>query len=576
MRLAARVEIERPATEQEGNDTLSQSASFSRQSSAPDLFAPKIEETRAEAPAGASWKDEVNQRLAAHRSRRGNVAEEQQRTSPQQSASSRAAQAAARVAARYAQAPTYSDLLAGEARAVVQAASAAVEAARDAQAAAEAVLAGLESRLPEVAAPLAGKQAYTSPSTHAAQTARWQDAPPAATENAANALAPQPRWQDALPPASAPEQDVWAEMRVYPAPALKPTPEYEFSRATYVEDMFPDDVLASATVEPIHSSAANLIEFPRELIAARKARPRLAEGPFAQRALENPQLSIFEVDPELLAAPVRISVAPPEWASIELEEPSLDERALYRGAQGLSQTESQAEQQAEQRVELGPLDHHNFFESDQAALDDEPSTDWNDFAPGQAHSYQAEYANPAYGEIAAQPDLPRTVADFHHFPEQTLAGETLPLAAKAAAPTAEKVELLVAAKSDRLLATIVDGALVALAWLAAATVAIASTDHPPSGVVALEATALALPLFAILYLAIFFGFSAEGTPGMRYARIALCTFDDNNPTVAQSLARIPALLVAALPAGLGLAWAMVDGEGLGLHDRLSKTYQRKY
>jgi hypothetical protein len=32
-------------------------------------------------------------------------------------------------------------------------------------------------------------------------------------------------------------------------------------------------------IEPVQLSHANLIEFPRELVAARKARPRLAEGP---------------------------------------------------------------------------------------------------------------------------------------------------------------------------------------------------------------------------------------------------------------------------------------------------------
>ena len=45
--------------------------------------------------------------------------------------------------------------------------------------------------------------------------------------------------------------------------------------------------------QPIH---ANLIEFPREIVATRKVRPRLAEGPFA-RAVGQVQLSIFEVDP---------------------------------------------------------------------------------------------------------------------------------------------------------------------------------------------------------------------------------------------------------------------------------------
>jgi len=66
---------------------------------------------------------------------------------------------------------------------------------------------------------------------------------------------------------------------------------------------------------------ANLIEFPRELVAVRKARPRLAEGPLATPT--EGQLSIFEVEsssieplPEMgsLACPPS-----PTWAMDELE-----------------------------------------------------------------------------------------------------------------------------------------------------------------------------------------------------------------------------------------------------------------
>ena len=63
---------------------------------------------------------------------------------------------------------------------------------------------------------------------------------------------------------------------------------------------------------------------------------------------------------------------------------------------------------------------------------------------------------------------------------------------------------------------------------------------------------------------------------MRYARVALCSFEDDNPSREQMRKRIPALLLSTLPAGLGLAWAFIDGDSLALHDRLTKTYQRKY
>ncbi len=137
-------------------------------------------------------------------------------------------------------------------------------------------------------------------------------------------------------------------------------------------------------------------------------------------------------------------------------------------------------------------------------------------------------------------------------------------------------ELLVAPFSDRMLATVVDAALVTLAFLAAAVVAIASVNHMPSGKVALVATACGLTLFSLLYQYLFLSYAEEGTPGMRYARIALCTFSDDNPSREQMRKRIPALLLAAVPAGAGLFWSLIDKDHLGWHDHLTKTYQRKY
>ena len=115
-----------------------------------------------------------------------------------------------------------------------------------------------------------------------------------------------------------------------------------------------------------------------------------------------------------------------------------------------------------------------------------------------------------------------------------------------------------------------------LAFVAAAVVVIASTEHPPTGRIALIASGVALVLFFALYQFLFLSYAEEGTPGMRYARIALCTFEDDNPSVAQMQKRIPAMLLAALPAGLGLIWAAFDSEHLGWHDRMTRTYQRKY
>jgi len=85
-------------------------------------------------------------------------------------------------------------------------------------------------------------------------------------------------------------------------------------------------------VEPDFPTHANLIEFPRELVATRKIRPRRAEGPFAAARPEM-QLSIFEVDPGAVSIRPEPTCAAavaawPEtaWAEIELE-PQLHEEA---------------------------------------------------------------------------------------------------------------------------------------------------------------------------------------------------------------------------------------------------------
>ena len=354
----------------EGNQVLSQSGSLPAEQYEP--FDPHAESSTPQ------WKQEVNQRLAAHRSRRGSSQENGSDRAAEnpRAGSARAAEAAARVAARYAKAPSYKQLLAGEARAVVRAAGAAAEAARNAQAAAQAVLFGLESGLEtglesrsmaaEMWEPAPHEpEAHSNAEMASAQAAppRWQDEPPAAVQAAAQ-IAPyagaQPRWEEALPvtaPAPQAGRDVWSDMRVHPS--TEPAQNYRqeshqhygrgYGRDADEGELFPDDPfdsydpMGSAMVEPVQHLPANLIEFPRELVATRKARPRLAEGPFYDASHANSQLSIFEVDPDSLDAPVAskdaaaAAVAPPEWASIELDhhpEPSysnvLPSRRLMR------------------------------------------------------------------------------------------------------------------------------------------------------------------------------------------------------------------------------------------------------
>jgi uncharacterized RDD family membrane protein YckC len=227
-----------------------------------------------------------------------------------------------------------------------------------------------------------------------------------------------------------------------------------------------------AAVEPL---AVNVIDFPRELVAARKVRPRLAEGPLrdSSQPTGHDQLKIFEVAPESISQTIRIGAAGAEWSPIRLD------------------------------------------------------TD-----PAFPHSGDGQ------------------------------------------SPTHE-VPLKAAPLEDRLMAGIFDLALVVAAFALFVLVFVACTAHPPTGKPALLAAGLVLGGFFLLYQYLFFKY-AEGTPGMRYAKIALCTFEDENPTRNAMCRRVFFMLLSAAPLGLGFAWAWFDPDRLAWHDRLSRIYQRTY
>ena len=222
----------------------------------------------------------------------------------------------------------------------------------------------------------------------------------------------------------------------------------------------------------------NLIEFPRQLVAPRKARPRLAEGPLREDAPVEPQLRIFEVDPEQISMEPSVEPAvAPEWQSLLLEPAA---------------------------------------------------------APAPSTPLDAQL------QFTLQPQT-------------------------------ASVEL-------RLMAAAVDCFWIGLGFVGFAAVAVEvagkSVRLMPIPLAGVSAFVVLLALF-VLYQMLFFSLNGD-TPGMRYARISLCTFGDRNPTRKAMRRRVLATLLAACPLGLGLAWACLDEERLGWHDRMSRMYQRAY
>lgn len=465
----------------------------------------------------------------------------------QRNASRRAMEAAARVAARYANAPSYSDVLANEARAALRAAEAASRAALHAQAAAQSVLAGLEAaHAVEAELAPAAEPAIEWPRSQAPapeldefpSASQFFDVPLKAASDPEPSLDPGPELvpelvRSELPTAYAPiPAEPIAEAVTEPIPLrwdlelpVHPAAPVE-TRAARGQELFETGAEGwwrpaaaepeRAEPEPIEMVEpvpipANLIEFPRELVATRKARPRLAEG--LSTAQEAAQLSIFEVDP------ISISIDPaveevssaaqpwtaPTWSGMELEA--------------------------------------------------QPAREAYDAAPA---------ALPEAFPVFSAPAIPYAVVA----PEVAPAQEAAPALATA---TEAATVLAPAPATLRLMAMVVDGALIAGALLAGAVFAASRASALP-GLRATEiGLGLAMVAAAIVYQMLFFTLG-RATPGMRYAQIRLTTFDGVMPVRAERYRRMAALLVSALPLGLGIGWALFDDDHLTWHDRLSRTY----
>lgn len=441
-----------------------------------------------------AWKQEVNRRLAAHKSRKAGATTSSESAQKQANATSRAAEAAARVAARYAKAPSYTQMQAEEARMAVRAAEIATKVALEAQAVAESALADLHAATEQPSrGPAVVEMITREPAAEAIVEAE-------VVAKAATAVAEPESWTPVASPAqSEPEPVVthevvdgrsfdirWEPDLPVRAIELKPSParpQEDFTLAP--EDWWtPAEVRETLRNEPLRVEAqspqANLIEFPRELVATRKMRPRLIEP--ASATEQDPQLSIFEVDPGA------ISTEPAPLTHVRAAEPEQWSGPEWSGIR----------------------------------LDEQPC---------------AEVVREQEPVAAVQgPDL--------------------------------------APLGLRLMATVVDGSLILATFFAAAVWSSGHLHSVPAVKTAEMIAAAGILACGIAYYTLFFAMGTI-TPGMRYAGIALSTFDDELPNRLQLRRRLGATLLSLLPVGLGFVWSVFDEDHLSWHDRISQTYLRK-
>ena len=406
-------------------------------------------------------KQVVAERLASHRSRRmrmaGDAAANGHRVESDagHTQTSRATQIAAAVAARYAESESYRVYLAAEAE---KAMAAAAVAARSAQAIATAQRALLDE-LDELDVARSTQERASRQEAVSASAKSFSQTPARVESGGFKVRLYEDvgRLNVTVRPVSV-EEDLEESRMLEEELAFRLSPDAE-------------------QYAPAQGIAGNLLEFPRQLVATRKARPRYAEGPLAADAgheQEGAQLRIFEVNAtQISAAPVEESAAP-EWSSIWLDAPMV---------------------QAEAVVEEAPF------------------------------------------SAAIRP-------------------QTAPVA-------------------QRVMAVVVDGALIAASFVGFATVVAYRLPVLPAPLIAAGASAGTLAVLFTIYRMLFFTFG-DATPGMRYARVGLCTFGDDNPTRKAMRRRTFAILLAGCPLGLGFLWACLDEDRLGWHDRISRMYPRSY
>ncbi|MDR3735414.1 MAG: RDD family protein [Acidobacteriaceae bacterium] len=234
--------------------------------------------TEQHSAASSALREQAAMRLAAHRARHAAPSAPKQSQTHAAPAKGKSAAVAAAVAARYARAQSYRDFLAAEAE----------EALRRAEAAAEVATRNAEAIAAERQHLLAELDQWNAP---------VEAANPEASAEAVEEFHLQP-----LEVASA----VLPQIHAHSAEGAE-------SFAVEPEDFFGFEEPVAPTPLP-----ANLIEFPRVLVATRKARPRLAEGPLREEADEAvAQLRIFEV--EAVSTTPAPTTSLPEWSSIRLD-----------------------------------------------------------------------------------------------------------------------------------------------------------------------------------------------------------------------------------------------------------------
>lgn len=516
------------------------------------------------------WKQEISERLDRYRAHRPQIAA--QPSSPVRTpVDSRATKIARAVASRYASAPTYSELLAAE---TARAEALAAEHQR-AQQAREAVAAETAGNLFQDVESKDSAQPSPKNSDTSVSFSRPAGGEQAFLQRYGSAIVTQPMQPTGPGTAVMPQFAARSrEMRLHQA---EPEPEPSL-----------EDLLASAMIEPRSMLPSKLIEFPRELVSSRRARPHLPEDPASEQAnlyqeQQPAQLRIFEVHPEVEAHPP-VDAAMLSGVEVNAEQAARAQRkAIEEFVAGMQRSVSEAaKSETAEKAATGPVVNQAARPTLRENVKDS-SAQRSPAAAVHARPATIPWASSAPTPKAARPlgagSSTTRAANFRGLEWASISLDKEPAAySRRAQPTvSEYVPFMVdpASIDRRVMAFAVDFAAVTAGFLGFLAVFVASTPHLPTGFTAAALAGVVYIALWVLYQMLFFSLSGA-TAGMLYAHIALCTFDDQNPTRPALQRRLAAWWVSLLPLGIGFLWCFVDEDNLCWHDRITRTYQREY
>lgn len=508
----------------------------------PELSAPQSTLVPQQPLLSDDWKHEVTERLDRYRAHRPQTAV----TPPSPSRThldSRATKIAREVASRYASAPTYSELIAAE-TARAEALSAQERAQQATEAADTAADLFQDLDVDNSVQPSPSSSGVDSASIHS--TADREPTQPTVPGTAV------------MPQFAARSR----EMRLHQA---EPEPEPSL-----------EDLLASALVEPRAMLPSKLIEFPRELISPRRARPHLPEDPTRAQAPLYPedsqtQLRIFEVQPEAEAQPKVEAATQADLPPTVQDAAQAQRKAIQEFVAGVQNGVSAAIESEKARSASREPDRVANARSTTREQVKETSAQRSSASTAQVGSKTAH--------STSSKSSTRDSSNFRGLEWASISLDKEPAAhTRKAQPTAsEYVPFMVdpASIDRRVMAFAVDFAAVTAGFMGFLVVFVASTPHLPTGLAAAALAGVVYVALWVLYQMLFFSLSGA-TAGMLYSHIALCTFDDQNPTRSALQRRLAAWWVSLLPLGIGFLWCFVDEDNLCWHDRITRTYQREY